>query len=60
MLLIKILAYNILEYSTTKRTSFFINKGFETDVSIKIRKYEELVPHIIIIVKEIYELQEEL
>ena len=51
------LAYNISAYSTTKRTPFFINKGFKTDVSIKIRKYEELVPHIIIIIEEIYELQ---
>ena len=50
------LAYNILEYSTTKRTLFFINKGFEADISIKIRKYEELIPHTIIIVKEIYKL----
>ena len=54
------LAYNTLEHSTTKKTPFFINKGFEADIFIKIKKYEELVPHIIIIVEEIYELQEEL
>ena len=52
--------YNISEHSTTKKTLFFINKGFEADVSIKIRKCEELVLYIIIIVKEIYELQNKL
>ena len=54
------LAYNISEYSTTKRTPFFINKGFETNISIKIRKYKKLVLYIIIIIEEIYKLQEEL
>ena len=57
---IGILAYNTLEHSITKKTPFFINKGFKTDVFIEIRKYEELVPYIIIIMEEIYELQEEL
>ena len=57
MLPIKILAYNILEYSITKRTPFFINKEFKADISIKIRKYEELVLYTVIIIKEIYKLQ---
>ena len=48
--------YNISEHSTTKRTPFFINKDFEADISIKIRKYEELVLYIVIIVEEIYKL----
>ena len=48
--------YNILEYSITKRTLFFINKRFEADISIKIRKCEDLILYIIIIVEEIYEL----
>ena len=51
------LANNISEYSITKRTPFFINKEFEADVSLEIRKCEELVPHIIIKVEEIYKLQ---
>ena len=51
--------YNTSEYSITKRTLFFINKGFEANVSIKIRKCEELVPYIIIIVDKIHKLQEE-
>ena len=50
------LAYNISEHSTIKRTPFFINKGFKADVSIKIRKYEELVLYIVIIVKKIHKL----
>ena len=50
------LTYNTLEHSITKRTPFFINKGFKADISIKIRKCEELVPHIIIIIEEIYKL----
>ena len=54
------LAYNILEHSIIKRTPFFINKGFETNVSIEIRKCEELILYIVIIVEEIYKLQEEL
>ena len=56
LLPIGILAYNTLKYSITKSTPFFINKGFETDVSLKIRKCEELVLYTVIIVKEIYEL----
>ena len=54
------LAYNILEHSTTKRTLFFINKEFKADISIKVRKYEELILHIIIIIEEIYKLQNKL
>ena len=50
------LAYNISEHSITKRTPFFINKGFKADVSIKIKKCEELVPRTIIIVEKIYKL----
>ena len=60
LLPIGILAYNTSEHSTTKRTLFFINKGFEAEVSIEIRKCEELVLYIIIIVEEIYELQNKL
>ena len=52
--------YNISEYSITKRTLFFINKGFEADVSLEIRKCEELVSHAVATVEEIHELQEEL
>ena len=54
------LVYNISEYSTTKRTLFFINKGFKADISIKTRKCEKLVSHLIIIVKEIHKLQDKL
>ena len=50
------LAYNILEHSITERTLFFINKEFEADVLLKIRKYGELVLYTLIIVKEIHEL----
>ena len=57
MLPIGMLTYNILEYSITKRTPFFINKKFKADVSIKIRKCEELVLYIVIIMEEIYKLQ---
>ena len=56
MLPIEILAYNISEHSITKKTPFFINKGFEADILLKIRRYEELVPYIEITVKEIYKL----
>ena len=52
--------YNILKYSTTKRTPFFINKGFKADILLKIRKYEELIPHTVIKMEEIYELQNKL
>ena len=52
--------YNTSEHSTTKRTPFFINRGFKTNVFIKIRKYKELVPYIVIIVEEIYKLQKKL
>ena len=54
------LAYNTLEHSIIKRTLFFINRGFEADVFIKIREYKELVPHTVIIVEEIYKLQNKL
>ena len=54
------LAYNISEHSTTKRTPFFINKEFKADISIKIRKCKKLVPYIVITVNKIYKLQEEL
>ena len=54
------LTYNISEHSTTKRTPFFINKGFEADIFIKIRKCEELVLYIITIVEKIHKLQKEL
>ena len=54
------LAYNTSEYNITKRTPFFINKGFKADVSLKIRKCEELIPHIITKIKEIYKLQNKL
>ena len=56
-MLIGILAYNTLEHSITKKTPFFINKGFKADVLIKTKKCEELVQHTVIIVKEIYKLQ---
>ena len=55
-----ILAYNTFEYSTTKRTPFSINKGFKADVLLKIRKSEELVLYIVIIIEEIYKLQNKL
>ena len=48
--------YNTLEYSITKRTLFFINKRFKADISIKIKKCEELVLYIVITVEKIYEL----
>ena len=48
--------YNTSEYSITKRTPFFINKGFKANILIKIRKCEELVLYTVIIVKEIYKL----
>ena len=54
------LAYNTSEYSTTKRTPFFINKGFEADISIKTRRYEELILHAQATVEEIYKLQNKL
>ena len=50
------LGYNTSEHSTTKRTPFFINKGFEADILLKTRKYEELVPHTVIEVDKIHEL----
>ena len=56
MLPIRMLMYNTLEHSTTKRTLFFINRGFKANISIKIKKCEELVLYIVIIVKEIYKL----
>ena len=51
------LAYNTSEYSTIKRTLFFINKGFKANISLKIKKCEELILYIKIIVEEIYKLQ---
>ena len=39
---------------------FFLNKGFKADISLEIRKCEELILYIIIIVDEIYKLQEKL
>ena len=54
------LAYNILEHSTIKRTLFFINRGFKVNILLEIRKCEELVLHIVIIVEEIHELQNKL
>ena len=54
------LAYNISEYSITKRTLFFINKEFEADVLLIAKKCEELVPHIVIKEEKIHELQGEL
>ena len=50
------LMYNISEHSITKRTPFFINKEFKANISIKIRKCEELVLYTVIIVEEIYKL----
>ena len=44
------------EHSTTKRTPFFMNKGFKADILLEIRKCEELILYIVIIIKEIYEL----
>ena len=52
--------YNILEHSITKRTLFFINKEFKANVLLVTRKYEELVSYIVIKVKKIYKLQNEL
>ena len=37
-----------------------MNKEFEVDVSLETKEYEELILYIVIIVKEIYELQKEL
>ena len=54
------IAYNTSEYSTTRRTPFFINKGFEADVSLETKECEELVSHAVITVEEIYKLQKEL
>ena len=56
LLPIGILAYNISEHSTTKRTPFFINKRFKFNVSIKIKKCKEIILYIVIIVEEIHEL----
>ena len=54
------LAYNTSEHSIIKRTPFFINKGFEANIFIKIRECEELVLYLVIIVEDIYELQNKL
>ena len=50
------LAHNTSEHSITKRTPFFINKEFKADVLLEIRKCEELVLYIKIIIEEIYKL----
>ena len=60
LLPIEIITYNTSEHSITKRTPFFINKGFEANILLKIKKCEELVLYIIIFIKEIYKLQKEL
>ena len=52
--------YNSSEYSITKRTPFFINKKFKADVFRETQKYKELILYVVIIVKEIYKLQNEL
>ena len=56
LLPIKIIAYNTSEYSTTKRTLFFINKGFKANIFLEIKECEELILYIIVIVEEIYKL----
>ena len=48
--------YNTSEHSITKRTPFFINKGFKADVSLEIKECEELVLYIVAIIEEVYEL----
>ena len=50
------LVYNISKHSTTKRTPFFMNKGFKADVSLETKKSEELVLHIVTEVDKIYKL----
>ena len=52
--------YNTSEHSTTKRTLFFANKGLKANILLKTQKYEELVPHIILQINNIYKLQNEL
>ena len=37
-----------------------MNKGFKADISMKIRKCEELVLYIVITVEDIYKLQNKL
>ena len=44
----------------TKRTPFFVNKGFEADVLLETQKCEELVPYAVIEGEKIHELQKEL
>ena len=48
--------YNISEYSITKRTPFFINKGFKANISLAIKECEELILYIVIKVEKIHEL----
>ena len=48
--------YNISEHSITKQILFFINKEFEVDVLLKIKKYEELVLYIVTEVDKIHKL----
>ena len=48
--------YNVSEYSIIKRTPFFINKRFEADILLKVKKFEELVLYIVIKVEEFHKL----
>ena len=52
--------YNILKHSITKRTPFFINKGFKADILLETKKCEELVLYTATIVDKIYKLQDKL
>ena len=52
--------YNTSEHSITKRTPFFISKGFEAGVLLKTRKYKELVLYTVITVEKVYVLQNKL
>ena len=60
LLFIEILAYNISEHSITKRTPFFINKGFKTNIFMEIRKCEKLILYTVIVIEKIYKLQNKL
>ena len=52
--------YNILEYSIIKSTLFFINKGFEADISFKTKECEELIPYTVVKVDKVHKLQDKL
>ena len=52
--------YNTSEHSITKKTPFFINKGFEADILLETKKCEKLVPYTVTIIDKIQELQTEL